>query len=161
MSNHLEYWINSAAWFLGGCVGSSVYWRVYVHRKLVAVGAAKKEQPLSVFVACLVGVAMVIGLLFSESSRLALGDYVKCQATVTQHNNDVITDGRKKSDSQLRAQIAQLRGQIATLRARSNHALADLIGQDQALIENDQRLLETHAANPLRPISDCKKESSS
>jgi hypothetical protein len=41
--NSTEYVLNAIAWTLGGAAVSSVYWRIYFHRKLVALGAAQKE----------------------------------------------------------------------------------------------------------------------
>lgn len=154
MSDHLQYAINSAAWFIGGCVVTSIYWRYYFHRKLVQAGAAKKETPLSVFITLLTGAVLVVGLLFSESGRLALNDYVKCQAEVNQHNVDVLND---RSKSVLLQTEVDKRFFAALLKPPPTgidigQATRDRI---EAHIEADKHRIQSIKTSPLRPITSC------
>jgi hypothetical protein len=157
MSDHLQYALNSGAWFLGGCGASSVYWRTVVHRKLVAGGQAKKEQPLSLFVALLVGLSSIMGLLFSQSARLALEDYVHCQARVNQRNVQTINDRTASAANQLLAEVTFYDALLTIFSAPpSTDARQTVIESIRAQIDQDQKRITALRNSPLQPVTDCK-----
>lgn len=154
--NSTEYVLNAIAWTLGGAAVSSVYWRIYFHRKLVALGAAQKEPPLMIFTAVIVVVVTCMGLLFGEANRIQLDNYVECQSTVNQRNVDTINDRSRSS-------IAQLSGEI-----KFYQALADVLAVPpdsgtrtrvlatvQSQIAADRTRLNKIQNNPLQPVTDC------
>lgn len=162
MSDHAQYALNSAAWFTGGCVVSAVYWRTYIHRRLVREGAVTREQPLAVFMAILVGLVSIMGLLFSESSRLALSKYINCQATVNQNNVDTINDRSKSAVTQLEKEIAFYRALAMDLSSppgplTQRRVLGSVVDQ----IAVDGKRLRVISNNPLQATTDCHKDGSS
>jgi hypothetical protein len=157
MSDHLQYALNSGAWFLGGCGVSSIYWRTIVHRKLVKAGQAKKEQPLSLFVALLVGLSSIMGLLFSQSARLALQDYVHCQARVNQRNVETINDRTKSAADQLNAENTFYEALLKIFSSAPSASNRDVVIQrlNEQIAQNNKRVTSL-LNSPLQPVTDCK-----
>lgn len=106
MNDNAQYWLNSGAWLLVGLIVASVYWRCYIHRILVKQGRVKKEQPLALFMALLVGMTSIAGLLFAQSGRLALEDYTRCQARVTEQLRDFAKQDRETVDAVINGTLA-------------------------------------------------------
>jgi hypothetical protein len=73
-SDHLTYALNSSAWFVGGATVSLVYARWFYHRLLRREGLARKEPPLAVFMAIIVGMVSIVGFLYSASAQITAKD---------------------------------------------------------------------------------------
>lgn len=159
MSNPLEYGLNSAAWFLGGCVASSIYWRTVIHRQLVKDGKARKEAPLMLFVAGLVLAAAIMGLLFSEANSIRLTNYIQCQATVVQRNVEVLNRSRASMLAQTQAEIKFDEAQLAAVQDHSRHILDKFSAALRTQLATLNVRVDQLKHDPLRPVTTCTRAS--
>lgn len=153
MTEHIQYALESAAWFLGGVAAASVFWRTYVHRVLVRSGHATREQPLALFVAFLVTTVSAVSVLFGEASRLKLDDFVTCQSHVNQANVQAINDRSASTIAQLQSEIDFYQ---SLLIPTSDPKKATVEKIDKQIAEDQQRITNIRTS-PLQPITSCHK----